>query len=220
MSQTRTAFTLIELLVVVSIIAILAAMLLPAIATVRISAQQAACLGNLRQVGMAYLAYAADSDDCLPNNSTGMNQLQVLPALLDDYLPTSDRVWSCTDRALSASQAGGWKYYMNWWIRHDNLRHIYGGTNPLSLNLRRPLRLSDTFLAADLNAGSRGGYHRNRTNAVFADGHAASRSELQSLPYATVTTWADPGQAFAAEFVAARSFVSGGPGTTVKGISY
>ncbi|MBN8527399.1 MAG: prepilin-type N-terminal cleavage/methylation domain-containing protein [Planctomycetes bacterium] len=58
-------FTMIELLVVVSIIAILAALLLPAIRLVRGAAQAAACAGNLRQIGLGIQTYAAEHDGAL-----------------------------------------------------------------------------------------------------------------------------------------------------------
>ena len=63
----RSAFTLIELLVVISIIAILAAMLLPAISLVRESARSATCASSLRQFGMAYQAYVTDNEGYWPN---------------------------------------------------------------------------------------------------------------------------------------------------------
>src|SRR6184192_1931973 len=62
----RRGFTLIELLVVIAIIAILAAILFPVFAQARAKARQAACISNLKQLGLGFTMYAQDYDESFP----------------------------------------------------------------------------------------------------------------------------------------------------------
>ncbi|RKY05906.1 MAG: hypothetical protein DRP66_09855 [Planctomycetota bacterium] len=62
--QKKTAFTLIELLVVIAIIALLLAILIPALNTVKKQATGAVCLANLRGISMSWYLYAGDNERC------------------------------------------------------------------------------------------------------------------------------------------------------------
>ncbi len=62
----RRAFTLLELLVVMAVIAILAALLLPALSRAKSKARSIACISQLRQLGVATRLYAEDSGSRLP----------------------------------------------------------------------------------------------------------------------------------------------------------
>jgi prepilin-type N-terminal cleavage/methylation domain-containing protein/prepilin-type processing-associated H-X9-DG protein len=69
-AENSGGFTLIELLVVIAVIAILAAMLLPALARAKERGVTTACLNNLRQLNACSHLYSADNSDFLvPNNS-------------------------------------------------------------------------------------------------------------------------------------------------------
>ena len=57
------AFTLIELLVVISVIALLTAILMPALGAARSQSRALACKSNLRQLVIANIGYATESDD-------------------------------------------------------------------------------------------------------------------------------------------------------------
>jgi prepilin-type N-terminal cleavage/methylation domain-containing protein len=63
-------FTLVELLVVMAILAILAALLLPALTRAKLNAQATACGNNLKQLTLAWLVYTDDNNDSLVNNAS------------------------------------------------------------------------------------------------------------------------------------------------------
>lgn len=72
-ARSNRGFTLVELLVVIAIIAVLAALLLPTLASARARARKVQCLNHLRQIGIAFTLYAQNSNDRLPLRYYGLN---------------------------------------------------------------------------------------------------------------------------------------------------
>jgi len=64
--KSRRGFTLIELLVVISIIAVLASLIAPAVQSARRAARKVQCLSNMRNVGLAMQNFASSNNGSLP----------------------------------------------------------------------------------------------------------------------------------------------------------
>jgi len=101
----RRGFTLIELLVVIAIIAILAAILFPVFERARAKANSASCQSQLKQIGLAFLMYAQDYDELLPEGE-GLFRRAEFP-----YLPAWD---------IGSDYAGkaGWAVYLHPYVKN------------------------------------------------------------------------------------------------------
>jgi prepilin-type N-terminal cleavage/methylation domain-containing protein/prepilin-type processing-associated H-X9-DG protein len=82
----RSGFTLIELLVVIAIIAILMAILIPTLNRAREQGKRAACLSNVKQLGLAWGLYADDNDNKIVNGCTGVAGQGNVPADEDGWV--------------------------------------------------------------------------------------------------------------------------------------
>jgi len=101
----RQGFTLIELLVVIAVIAVLTAMLLPALRGAKEAGRAAACTGNLRQLGLASATYSLDNKGRFP---FFLDWLYVMPGDLTTgrlypYLKTKPVYLCPTDKLALAS---------------------------------------------------------------------------------------------------------------------
>lgn len=91
------AFSLIELLVVISIMAILAALLFPALGAARAKAVESDCQNNLRQLGGALYQYATTENSAIFPTSTNRGPTLMSPLLnaMVDYMPKDSPSWFC-----------------------------------------------------------------------------------------------------------------------------
>jgi prepilin-type N-terminal cleavage/methylation domain-containing protein/prepilin-type processing-associated H-X9-DG protein len=74
MNEKSKGFTLIELLVVIAIIAILMAVLMPALKRAKEQGQRTVCHGNLKTLTLAWIMYADENDDKIVNGAGGINR--------------------------------------------------------------------------------------------------------------------------------------------------
>jgi prepilin-type N-terminal cleavage/methylation domain-containing protein/prepilin-type processing-associated H-X9-DG protein len=119
-------FTLIELLVVIAIIAVIAAILFPVFAQAREKARSAACLSNLKQIGMATRMYTQDYDGVLvpsvlySSNTAFTWWFDLLQPYVKNRAVFLCPNWSAVDRSVTPPgvdmETQRWSYGGNNWI--------------------------------------------------------------------------------------------------------
>ena len=198
--EEMKTFTLIELLIVVSIIAILAGMLLPALNKAREAAWKISCVNNLKSIGVASQIYTADHNDMVVvskyNNSDPLTWMTLLCG--SKQLNCSDltaqntqlpfKVFQCPAASRIPSNGTNWTsdwynwapiskagYGLNWRLTRYSPK-ITGIKYPLSTV---PLVFESATLVPDVGYNSpatadqqlRLRRHNRSSNVLFLDGH-------------------------------------------------
>jgi len=198
LSRLRVGFTLIELLVVISIVSILIALLLPALASARSTAQRVLCQSNLRQIHLGVEMYYEDFkrlpgfNHANPTHSTAHYALWYRQ--MGGYLRNSGTDTSGGDTAAMKSLPD--VFYCPTGEIRSLAYGIYGRVaNNVKLNIPHPnstmllvdrvdLDMASTRLAINASSAERAHFrHTNTTaNVIFVNGSVTSYAYPPTLP--------------------------------------
>jgi prepilin-type N-terminal cleavage/methylation domain-containing protein len=163
--KKQEAFTLIEMLVVIAIIALLLAIIAPALRKVRYQARVVICSSNLRQIGVAIHTYANDFDNTIPfgpegrpmaggqfytatGNVTSLISLYDgspvgLGLMLNGYVDDQPKVLFCpgtdqpSDMDLQLSRVGHTQAEGGYYYRHASVALLTGAPDEFHIRLDR-----------------------------------------------------------------------------------
>lgn len=193
------AFSLFELLVVLAIIAVLAGVASAALLQARESSKSAQCLGQMRELASAIHLWAADRGGELPrsshsafNNRSHGWQREILPYLGAPDSKLNEALEQKHFRCPADTKAEGTSYGLNVFFELDPEFDDYEGA---PVTWRRTMLIpspANTILLAEMKSSSSADHvmahfwskdtkdtevaidrHNDRSNYVFADGHAA-----------------------------------------------
>ena len=193
-------FTLIELLVVISIIAILAALLLPALNRARDSARRIACLSQLKTMASATLMYADNNREHIPPGlrynswSAGNFWWSILVQTVNSKAPAKNyntvmngyyKIFVCpTEKTPTGANSPNFQYThygVNYRFTHYSapVRKMVTASKPSDVVMQMDSNVRASYaIKEDKNSTATGPsqrHIRNRSNTSYLDGHAENR---------------------------------------------
>jgi prepilin-type N-terminal cleavage/methylation domain-containing protein/prepilin-type processing-associated H-X9-DG protein len=159
----HSAFTLVELLVVIAIIGILAVLIFPAYQRVVQSGRAAACLSNLRQLGVGLNLYLGEHNMMMPTLNAARSDISenvpVIDNTLNRYL-NEPRIFACPADSRGIAAKTGTSYYWN----------VALNGQPLA-SLRFLVIKEQTHIPILADKEGFHPYEKNKVNLLYADGH-------------------------------------------------
>jgi prepilin-type N-terminal cleavage/methylation domain-containing protein/prepilin-type processing-associated H-X9-DG protein len=174
MNRRRSGFTLVELLVVISIIALLTAILVPAMGKARGIAKRTICQANLHAQAVGFRMYLDDNNNIMPDScamiSLKLSDKKGISSFLGSYLGKAESLKCPCDKNVEKVyfDAEGTSYEFNTSLANEKvstnfLIRKFGETN---------VHVMRDFIAWHGKAGKPGA-----VNYLYADGHIGDNSK-------------------------------------------
>jgi len=158
----KNGFTLIELLVVIAVIAMLAALLLPALSAARERARRTTCMSNLRQFSLAYEMYAEDYFEKFPDKPDALYGTPE-DCIYSKYIKTPKTFW-CPSSINRNNHAPKSIDNTNW---NNSYAFVFGLTTGNDCSAPVPV-ISDNGIYKN---GQSFGNHQYGVNVLYLDGN-------------------------------------------------
>ena len=188
------AFTLIELLVVIAIIAILAGMLLPVLGLAKEKANRNNCMGQLRQVALAWKAYA--NDDTVSAYFPNDGSIAYSNAVFYDKLVAKEyikdiKIFRCpSDKNLNVLPSTAATSSLTA-TKQNSYSCIYPKNGVVTTFSVKDDGGTDTPILAD-SQGTTKCHGSAGQNMFYSDGHGVWKATASTFPNPTSVTWVHP----------------------------
>ena len=180
----RRAFTLMELLVVIAVIAILAALLLPAFGGAKAKAHRATCAKNTLQINLGVLMYAHDNSDTLPKlpdpNPYPNGEAFFFKELMKSYVglkgppAKGDRLFICPSETATPTDGTPSTGYI---VDYSDYEFNPWNAGAKVTSLKHPAR---TALVTETSAGVGYSWHAPQSQYVLVNNPPSARPHLHA----------------------------------------